>query len=126
MARLGQFFGIIAYLVLVAGGCVKDDSLQLVPITIQGDPTITAQLGQSLKEIPNIVLPGTQTEYSIILLKPGPGVDYKIAQFTPDPTVEYKIAIIDPKSGKEIPDLSRELGDAIRERLIEEQDDSAD
>jgi hypothetical protein len=111
---------------MVGGGCVKDDSLQLVPIVIQGDPAITAQLEHSLKEVPNIVLPGTKAGYSIMLVDPDPDVDYKIAEVTPDPTIDYNIRIIDPKSGKEMDEKSRELGDALRERLMQEQGGKAD
>lgn len=76
-------------------------------------------LEQVLKENPQIVAPGTQTKYSLIVVKPDPSIDYKIVHITPDPNVDYKIIVADPRSGDKVPGLSRQLGGALRETLQE-------
>jgi len=131
MARLSLFFGIIAFLVLVAGGCAKDDSLQLVPIEIQSD-TNSVPLAiehdpqtteQCLEGISNYVLSGTESKYSILLIAPEPGVDFLIVEITPDPTIGYKIRMTDPNSGKEI---DHPIGDSILEKIMQDQENKAD
>ncbi|HUT90201.1 MAG TPA: hypothetical protein VMY37_11935 [Thermoguttaceae bacterium] len=57
----------------------------------------------------------------MIVVKPDPGANYKIVQVTPDPRVAYKIIVVDPTSGKELADLSRQLGNALREKIEKEQ-----
>lgn len=117
MTRSKLFAGIISCLVLLFGGCVHTGSPQPISVAIQGDSATTAKITQFLKENPKIVVPGTQTEYSIAVVEPDPNVDHKIGIVPPDPTVDYKISVIDPKSGNEIPDLNRQIDSAIREKF---------
>jgi hypothetical protein len=107
----------LVWLVLVIDGFHESGDSQSFSIVFQGDPGTTAVHKQKFKENPKLAVPHTQSEYSIRVIKPNPGVDYQIVQVTPDPSVDYKIIIIDPQSGKKLPDLSRRLGDALREKL---------
>lgn len=88
-----------------------------VRIVVQGDPKASAVLEELLKKNPTVFNPRLGIKYSIIVVEPHPGVDYKILKVTPDPNVDYKIRIVDPTSGKEIPQLSEQLADAILKRL---------
>jgi hypothetical protein len=95
-----------------------------LPIVFEGDPATITQIETILKENPELVVPGMQTKFSMIVVKPDPGVDYKIVQVTPDPSVHYKITILDPSSGKEMTDLSRQFGHALREKIEKKQKES--
>jgi hypothetical protein len=127
MARSSLFFGIIAFLALVAGGCAKNDSLQLVPIenrsdtkSVQPDIEVEPKTTEQILEcISNYVLSGTESKYPILLIAPEPGVDFLIVEITPDPTIGYKIRITDPNSGKEI---EHPIGDSILEKIMQDQE----
>lgn len=124
MKRSSLFVGFLVCLVLVVSGFNESGDSQSISVVLQGDPATRALVDKSLKENPQVVVPGTQTEYSIRVIKPDPTVDYKIVQVTPDPNIDYKIIIINPQSGKKLPDLSRKLGDALREKLQQKQKES--
>ena len=111
-------------LVLVVSGFNESGDSQSISIVLQGDPGTTAALKEILKEKPQLAIPGTETEYSIRVIKPDPSVDYTVVQITPDPNIDYSIIIIDPQSGKRMPDLSRKLSDALREKLQQKKKES--
>jgi len=111
-------------LVLAVGGCNTAGDPHSMSVVLEGDPATRAVLEQILKENPQLAIPDMDTEYSMIVIKPDPSVDYKILKVTPDPTIDYQILIIDPRSGNEQADLSRQLGDVLREKLRQQQKES--
>lgn len=114
--------GILACLPCIVMGCKgSGDLYQEVPIILEGDSAAIAAIEQILRDNPQVVVGEAQTKYSMIIVKPDSGVDYKIVQVTPDPNIDYKIVVVDPKSGDELADLSRGLGEAIRENLRQKQ-----
>lgn len=119
------FYMIIVCLVCFLSGCKESKELNIV---VQGDPSFKDKIKiitETLKEDPQtITVSGSQTRYSMKVIKPDPNVDYKIVRITPDPDVDYKIIVIDPELNMEIPDLSRTFGEALRNKLIEKEEES--
>jgi hypothetical protein len=111
-------------LVCLSFGCNESGDPKSLSIVLQADPATKARVEKILKENPELVVPGTQTRYSMIIVKPDSRVDYKIVQVAPDPSVDYKIIVVDPASGKELPKLSRQLGNALREKIKKQQKES--
>lgn len=119
MKRKNLFAPFLVCLVLALGGFNAFGDSQSISIVLEGDPETTAVLKQMLKKNPQLAVPDPQTEYTIRVIKPDPSVDYKIMKVTPDPSVDYKIIIVDPQSRKTLPDLSRQLDDALQEKLLQ-------
>jgi len=118
MRKNHWFIGLLLCLVLsLTGYKVSAADLQTLSIVLEGDPKAASTLEQALKDNPKVAVSETKTDYSIIVIKPDPTIDYKIVVITPDPSIDYKITIIDPESGKELGNLGRQLGDALREKL---------
>jgi len=88
-----------------------------MPIALEGDATARAAVEQILRQHPELAIPGERTVYSMRVVEPDPGIDYKILRVAPDSTVHYRIRIIDPSTGDELPELSRQLGDALRSKV---------
>ena len=118
--------GLPVSLIWLVLGCSRPSEPEPISIALEGDPAAAAQVEAIVKENPELLIPGTQTKYSMIVVSPDAGVDYKILQVTPDPNVDYKIIVVDPTSGEELPDLSRTFGDALREKLRQEQSESTE
>jgi len=57
-----------------------------------------------IKSNPEIVQPKTGVEYHLQIIKPHPNID-------------YKLIVIDPRTGKEIPKLTEEIGKNISKLL---------
>jgi hypothetical protein len=116
--------GLNVSLICLVLGCSKSSEPEPITIALEGDPAATARVEAIVEENPELLIPGTRTKYSMIVVSPDAGVDYKILQVTPDPNVDYKIIVIDPTSGDELPDLSRTFCDALREKLRQDQKES--
>lgn len=108
-------------------GCEDSEELN---IAVQGDPPFEDKangITGTLPKDPQIYsFSGSQTRYSMIIIKPDPIIDYKILSNMPDPDVDYKIIIIDPGIKKETPDLSSTSGKYPREKIIERKEKSKD
>ena len=106
-------------------GCKESKEINIV---VQGDSSFKDKIKtitETLNEDPHFFnLSGSQTKYSMKVIKPDPNIDYKIVKITRDPYVDYKIIVIDPKLKKEIPDLSHTFGEALRNKLIEKEEKS--
>jgi hypothetical protein len=117
MMRTMRAFLVAAASALLAIGCAPKPQTQSVSVVIEGDAKAKAALEGTLRANPNLVVPQGRTNYAMIVVPPGSHIDYKILRVNPDPEVDYKIVIVDPGTGKEVPRLSKELGDALRKRL---------
>ena len=126
MKRKNLFAPFLVCLVLVLGGFNAFGDSQSISIVLEGDPETTAVLKQMLKENPQLAVHDTQTEYTIRVIRPDPSVDYRIMKVTPDPSVDYKIIIVDPQSRKKLPDLSRQVGDDLQEKLRQKLKESGE
>ena len=78
-------------------GCKDSEEMNIV---VQGDPPFEDKVKtvtEILKKDPHIfTFSGSQTRYSMIVIKPDPNIDYKNLSILPDPNVDYKIIVIDP------------------------------
>ncbi len=98
-------------------GCSESAHHTTLSIVIEGDPAITSTVEEILKQNPEIVATGAKMKYSLIVVKPDPRMNYTIMQIVPDKSVRYAIRVIEPDSGKELTELSREIGRALRREL---------
>jgi len=73
-----------------------------------------------LKANPKVVQPEMGTEYKLQVIEPDTNIDYKIIHITPDENIDYKIIVIDPRTGKEMPKLTKEIGQNIS-KLLEQK-----
>jgi hypothetical protein len=117
--------GLLVCLAFILEECkVSDADQKTFSMVLHGDSKVANVHGKSLEDNPKVAIPGTQSNYSLMVIKPDPTIDYKIVGIIPDSDIDYKITIIDPESGKELGNLSRELGDALRKILRQRQKDS--
>ena len=102
---------------ILQGHKVSFADQKTISLVFQGDSEAVTALEQALKGNPNVTIPGTHSNYSLMVIKPDSTIDYKIVEITPDPSVGYKITIVDPESGRKLNNLTHELGEALREIL---------
>jgi len=112
-----SIIGLSLCLACLALGCREAGDPSSMNVVLRGDPATKALVARTLKEDPELAVPGTETKYSVTVVTPEAGVDYKILRVTRNPRVGYNIIVVDPTSGKERADLSAKLGDALRQRL---------
>ena len=124
MKRSTLFGGFLVCLVLAVSGLNAYGNSERISTVFQGGPASRALLDISSKKNPQIAVPGTQSEFSIRVIKPNPSVYYEIVQITPDPSIDYSIITINPGPGRELADLSQQPGSALREKLRQKQKES--
>jgi hypothetical protein len=85
-----------------------------------GRPATVAATGQSFPVRPWIIPPRSGSDRSIIVIRPNPAVGYKIVQIPADSSIDPKM-VIDAGSGDRIADLGRQIEEAFRKKLLEQQ-----
>ncbi len=106
----------VSFLVSLTG-CDESAQRNTVNVVVEGDEPLKVAVEQLVKEHPFIVSPRSGTEYKMRVVEPDPDIDYRIIVVESDPDVDYKLIVVDPTCGREEPNLSRKLGEAIRKAL---------
>lgn len=110
----------IGLIFLSVCGCKKSSPPKTIPVVVKGDLAAKTNLESVLKSNPVIVLPKTETKYSMQIVKPDPDIEYSILQVIPDPNIDYDIIIIDPAtqqpSSKVDPELSKKLLELLKKK----------
>lgn len=124
MKEVQCFAALLVCLLLAVTGCKESDDAQLISLVIEGDPAVKVLLEQIIKNDPLVIVDGTETKYTMQVIKPDSSIDYKIIKVIPDPSVDYKIIIIDPISGNKVAGLSDQLGNVLLGKIQQKQKDS--
>ena len=98
-------YGLVGFavcIVCLSFGCGRSGGSEPLGVVLRADPITAAMVEAVLKEDPEIVVPGTQTRYSLKIVKPAPGVDWTMLQVVPDDDVGYAIVFIDSTTGEEL------------------------
>ena len=109
--------GYAVCIVWLSFGCSSSGGPELLNVILRADPITSAKVEAVLKGDPEFVVPGTEIRYVLRVVRPDPGVEWTMLQVVPDDDIGYAIVFIDSTSGKELPDLSRQLGPVLREKL---------
>jgi hypothetical protein len=99
-------------------GCDKGSRQNTIHLVVEGDPNLKAAVEKMFAE--NAAIMDAVGEHTIMIVKPDPGTDYIIAKVTPKSDMDYSIIILDPKTQRKIPGLSKQMENLIRKQIQEQ------